>query len=192
MLKMFKNSFDEFKDPRKVVLLGMLVSIGVTLEIINPLNLGNNLKIRFTFLVLSIAGYATGPFGAMVSAAACDILSAYIKPTGAYFVGYTLSAALGGFIYGIVLYYRNGKIVADSIWDTVLKCIFSKVAVSLIVSVFINTLMIKFISGSDKAFSVLLTTRIIKNSITIVPEILIMIMSISAIKQNKNIKRLFY
>ena len=47
-----------------------------------------------------------GPVVGGIVAAAGDILNLIIKPTGAYFPGFTLNALLSGMIYGCFLYKR--------------------------------------------------------------------------------------
>lgn len=191
MLEMFRASLGELKNTRKIVLLGVLIAIGVAVELVNPLNISNSIKIRFTFVVLAVIGYISGPACCMFAAVICDILSAVIKPSGAYFVGFTLSAAVGGIIYGAILYRMNRNIVKNTIADTVIKCTLSKVLVSLIVSVFLNSVMIKYVSGLDEiGFRTLLTARVAKNAVMLLIEIPIMTIIITELRKNKKINKI--
>ena len=80
-----------------------------------------------------------------------DIVKFIIKPTGAFFPGYTLSAAVAGFIYGVSYYKKT-----PSLW----RILATKAVVTLVVNAGMNTLWISMMTG--KAFTVLLASRFVK------------------------------
>ena len=80
------------------IVLGNLVQVAL-LE--KQMNLG--------FLPIAAAGYLFGPVSAMIVAALGDILGTLIFGTGAYFPGFTLTALIVGFLYGVMLYPRYQK-----------------------------------------------------------------------------------
>lgn len=51
-----------------------------------------------------------GPVMGFVCGGLGDLIQFVIKPTGAYFPGWTISAALAGFIYGLFFYGCNMKV----------------------------------------------------------------------------------
>jgi ECF transporter S component (folate family) len=61
----------------------------------------------------ALAGWILGPFWAVGTAVAGDILGLLINSGGrAFFPGYTLSAALSGTIYGLILYRGQVRALA--------------------------------------------------------------------------------
>ncbi len=114
------------------------------------------LRIGFGFLPIAVAGIAYGPVWGFICGAVGDILGMLIYPTGAYFPGFTLTAALTGVVFGILLY--NNK---TSIWRIVIA--------SAIVCVFLNllldTLWLNIMYGN--AFFAILPGRLIKCALNI-------------------------
>jgi ECF transporter S component (folate family) len=70
------------------------------------------IRVGLQFLVLALAGWTIGPGWAMGAAMAADIVGVLINPTGTgqFFPGYTLTAGMGGLMYGLVLYKRKPNI----------------------------------------------------------------------------------
>ncbi len=68
------------------------------------------LRLSVSFLANCAIGYMFGPVMGFVCGGLGDLIQFVIKPTGPYFPGWTLSAALAGFIYGLFFYGCNMKI----------------------------------------------------------------------------------
>ena len=81
---------------------------------------------------------------------------------GAYFPGYTLTAVVGGLIWGLWLYPRK---------ITVWRAIGAKTCINLFCNICLNTLWLTVTGG--KAMSVLLVTRVPKNLILLPIEIVL-------------------
>src|SRR5665648_370865 len=86
-----------------------LITIGlfIALEIILTRFLSINtpfIRIGFGFLPVAMLGIMYGPVWAGVAYAIGDVLGMLIFPSGAFFPGFTLSAALTGIAFGIILY----------------------------------------------------------------------------------------
>jgi len=86
-----------------------LITIGlfIALEIILTRFLSINtpfIRIGFGFLPVAMLGIMYGPVWAGIAYAIGDVLGMLIFPSGAFFPGFTLSAALTGIAFGIVLY----------------------------------------------------------------------------------------
>ena len=64
-------------------------------------------KIGFGFIPVMFAGVMYGSKGGALVGAVSDILGALLFPTGAYFPGYTLTAAFSGALYGFLLYDKH-------------------------------------------------------------------------------------
>ena len=153
-LNLILLSMEEFKSTKSLVVLSLLVALNVILGFFS-VTISPTIKVGFAFLANSAAGFLFGPIPAGIAAAMCDIIKYLIKPDGPYFPGFTISAFIGGFVYGICFYKKK---------ITMSKCIFSKVFISLFVNIGLNTLWLSVLTS--KYFLALLPLRITKNIIT--------------------------
>lgn len=185
ILKIFPQSLRELASVRSLAILGMLVALSVAAEALTiPIN--TSLFIRFTFIFMSIAGYAFGPVSAGLAGAATDIIGFLLFPKGPFFPGYTLSAILGGVVYGFFLYKRDYTKRSFYVYIGL-----SKIVVNLFINLLLNTVWSSYFTG--KGIFVLLPPRIIKNIALLPAEIIVMavVLTFSArlldrMKLNKN------
>ena len=91
---------------RKIAYTALLVAIQVILGNLVQIPLVAK-QFHLGFLPIALAGAAFGPVSAMVVGALGDFIGAHIFPAGAYFFGFTLSNALAGLLYGVLLYKRK-------------------------------------------------------------------------------------
>ena len=139
--KRFKNN------TVKLAMLALLIALQVVLSRFLSINL-QFLKIGFSFVPLMFAGYLYGASGGVIVAVVSDLIGATLFPSGAFFPGFTVTAALSGFIYGIAF----GE-----------KCTTAKLAVSVITEqivcgLLLNTLWLSILYHSS--FAALLATRV--------------------------------
>lgn len=80
------------------VVLGNLVQIAMLTK-----------QMNFGFLPIAVAGYLFGPVGGLLVAALGDVIGTLLFGTGAYFPGFTVTAALVGLVYGFVLYPKYNR-----------------------------------------------------------------------------------
>lgn len=85
---------------------GMLLALHVVLAVFVSLPLTESVRISISFVTTVVTGYLFGPWMALTAGALGDILQFIIKPTGTYFFGWTLNAALAGMLYGLAFYHR--------------------------------------------------------------------------------------
>jgi ECF transporter S component (folate family) len=146
-------SYQEFRNVRCITVAGVFGAISIVLGLLTIM-IGDFLKIGFTFLPNEFIFYLFGPVVGAIFGAAMDILTFFIKPTGTYFFGFTVSAILTGILYGFTLYKRPISLTRLFI-------------VNLIHMVFINLLLNSFwltiLIG--KGFLVLLSARFAKDLI---------------------------
>ena len=136
---------------RVMVICALCVALSIILGYFYiPLN--ESLTIRFTFLATSTVGLVAGPVGALIFGAAVDLLDYMMHPTGVFFFGYTISSMLGALIYALC-YYRQRL--------TVVRIIFCRLAVNLIVNVFMNAIWSSILYG--KGYIYRLVISYIKN-----------------------------
>ena len=121
------------------------------------------LKITFGFIPISIVGALYGPVvGGMVGVAA-DVIGYAINPTGPYFIGFTISGFLSGFIYGMFLYKQR---------ITLVRVLLAKLTISLFVQIGLNSVWLKILFGTP--IIAMLPTRLLKNAILLPIEVAIM------------------
>lgn len=169
IFKKFADSAKEFGNLRSVVTAAFLIALHTVLACFVSIQVTTSLRISVSFLANICIGYMFGPVMGFVCAGAGDILQFILKPTGPYFPGWTLSAALAGLIYGCFFYKSSINIKAmsyendekkDNKWNLVLNIL------SLITAVLagISWIALPFaqISGSKgeiivngKAFSII-------------------------------------
>lgn len=135
------------------------VSLLVAMEVVLARFLSINtpiVRIGFGFVPIAICAMMYGPALAGVAGAMGDIIGATLFPTGAYFPGFTLSAALTGVVFGLFLYRRKGN----------MPQLTAAVAVnSLGISLLLSTLWLSILFGTS--YWQLLPTRIVQNLIMI-------------------------
>lgn len=145
---------------KKVILAGLLLAAAIVfnrfLSIKTPI-----VVISFGFIPKIIIATMFGPWWSMLLFGLADLIGALLFPFGAYFVGYTASAVISGFIYGIFL-HRKKKILAKTyLWKLIVACLLS----NLICNLLLNSVWIYV--TTKKAISVILPTRIVKELVTV-------------------------
>lgn len=107
---------------RKLTSIALLIAAEVVLGrlgIMTPI-----VAINFSFVPLVVNAILFGPITAAVSSGLADIIGSMMMPQGlgTYFPGYTISALLTGFIYGLILYKKSknlGRIILASVVTSV-------------------------------------------------------------------------
>ncbi len=148
------------------ILLAMLIILSRFLSIKTPI-----LKISFAFIPTLLCAIWLGPKWSVLLNVLGDIIGATLFPTGPYFVGYTISTALAGLIYGLLLYKKEADTYTDK--QFILRVILAVCIVAILVNLGLNTLWNSITSG--KAFLVLLGTRVVKELIMVPIRILVIL-----------------
>lgn len=135
---------------RNILLLGLFIAMEVILtrflSVESPI-----VRISFEFIPIAISAVLFGPVMAGTGAAIADIMGMMIFPKGAFFPGFTLSAFISGFLYGIFLYKR--KITLMRVFTAVL-------AVIVTCSLVLNTVWLLYLTKNG-AYAIL-TARLVK------------------------------
>ena len=114
---------------KKIVLLGILLALNIVISSAY-IQVGPNLRIYFTFIITMFIATLYDYPTCLIYAIVEDILSFFIFPSGSFFFGYTLTAALGISIYWLFLHKNvNFK-----------NIIISKFCVNLFVNVLLGSL----------------------------------------------------
>ena len=150
---MFKKSFERLKEVRCITTLAMMSALYVVLYMVKiPLAAESN-RVSLTFLPVVASGYLFGPVGASIVGIIGDVIGSNLFPQGAYFPGFTLSAAIDGLILGCFFYKAKINIT--------LKSFIANFIAVLFVNVFLNTVWVSILY--EKAFFVYFYSRVIKN-----------------------------
>ena len=154
---------------KKLVTLSMLVAIQVALSRFVSIQMWN-FKVGFGFVPVIIAAIRMGPIEAGICGAMADFIGAMLFPTGAFFPGFTLTAALIGVVYGLFLHREQSFV----------RVILSVVLNRVLFTIFLNSLWISMLYGSP--MKALMTTRLIQRAI-IIPVQTICIMLLAPLAQ---------
>jgi len=140
---------------KTLIYVSLLIALEVVLSrfcsIATPI-----VKIGFGFVPIAVCAMMFGPVWAGVAGSLADVIGATLFPIGAYFPGFTMSAALTGVVFGLFLYKRKDT------WPQLAGA----VAVNcLCISLLLSTYWLTIITGTP--FLGLLPTRIVQNLIMI-------------------------
>lgn len=124
---------------RKLVLLGVIVAIKIILE---QFSFGPAfVKVGLGFIGSVMLGYLFGPIWGAIGGGISDLVSSAIFGNqGGFFIGFTLSAMVGPFIYGLFFYKKP-----INIW----RIVASTLLVTLIANIGMNTMWVHLLYGVD-------------------------------------------
>ena len=146
----FREQFNNLRKIQSICLCGLFVAAYVALSFFN-LKLTPYLEFRFAFLALAAAAAYGGPMMGMAAGIAGDVVSYFAAPqTGPFFPGFTLSYAILGFGFGLILYRSRITPIRSfmaSLFEFVLACT-------------LNTVWLHFMYGMEWKY--LFTMRLIK------------------------------
>ena len=148
-----QTGLSAFRSTKNIVFLAVMGAIAIVLGYYT-IQIGDIIKIGFSGIPNQIIASLFGPVVTGIFNGVMDVIKYVIKPTGAFFPGFTISAIAGGIIYGIALW--NKKI-------TLPRILITKLIVIEVVDLLMNTLWITMLYG--KGFFAILPMRIVKNVI---------------------------
>lgn len=146
---------------RTLIFVGLLIGMEVIftrfLSFQTPI-----LRIGFGFVPIAFTGILFGPVIGGIAGALSDIIGMLLFPAGPYFPGFTLSAFMGGAIYGLFLHKKPVS------FRNVAAAVF---LIILIVDLGLNTLWLSMMTG--KAFAALMLPRVVKSAAMLPIQILV-------------------
>jgi ECF transporter S component (folate family) len=109
------------KNVRVIVFMGLFIALEIVLtrflSIQTPI-----VRIGFGFVPIALSAIMFGPLIGGMTAALADIIRMILFPTGmAYFPGFTLSALIGGVIYGLMLYKKPKSIFRIALTVSIIR-----------------------------------------------------------------------
>ncbi|MBW1605578.1 folate family ECF transporter S component [Lactobacillus sp. Sy-1] len=147
-----------------IAILGLLTAIRLILgsSLFTFYLVPNKIQFSFAFIATFLIAMWFGPFWAGAIAGFADIFLTLISGQ-IYFPGFTLSAVLGGVIFG--LFFFNHK-------PTLKTIIISQVIVVVVINLILNTTWVVILNHVP--FEVIFLSRFIKEIFTVVIQIIIM------------------
>ena len=144
-------------------LLALLIVLSRFASLQTPL-----LVVSTSFIPIMMSAIWLGPKYSTIIAALGDLIGAILFPFGTYFPGFTLSAGISGFIYGIFLSPNSSNIPQ---WKFISKLILSSLLDLGIVNIFIKSLWLHILY--QEAYIVILTTRIVAQMIMLPIQVIV-------------------
>lgn len=135
-----------------LAMMAMLIALNIILTRFLSIMITDSMRIGFGFLPVAIAGMLLGPIPAMLVGAVGDLIGTWLFPSGPYFFGFTLTAMLGGLVYGLCLYQKPVRLG---------YVLLAKLLIDAFLNLGLNTLWINLLYG--KAILALLPARAMKN-----------------------------
>ena len=135
---------------KKIAVSAVLLAADVLLTRVVAINTPV-MKIGLGFAAVAVCGALYGPWWTALVAALGDLIGSLLFPTGAYFPGFTITAALTGIIFGVCLHGRK---------ITFARALLTAALNVLLVSYLANSGMIAYLSGTT--YKSMLITRAVQ------------------------------
>ncbi len=169
----WREATGELQSIKKIILCAVFVALTMAIgRFFIPIPVMGGQRIYFTFFVKALGTVIYGPVVGGIASAVGDIIGALLFPTGPFFIGYTISAFLGTFIYGLFFYRQK---------ITIFKIFMAKFTVNIFVNIFLGSLWIYLMNRESKLFWPLVIARAPKNIILLPIEVLVMYLFFSMI-----------
>lgn len=158
---------------RMITVIGVLIAMEVILSRFLSIN-APSVKIGFAFVPCALCAVLFGLGPTVILEILADLLGATLFPSGSFFPGFTLTAALRGLSYGLLL----GK------KQTPARILMVVLFNQLVLGLCVNTLWISILYGSS--FTALMVTRVVQ-CLVLIPVEFVVITAI--VKFGKRIKK---
>ena len=152
LLALISESYHEFKKVSTITCCAMFGAMSIVLSYVASIRVTPNLKIGFGSLPNELVDYLFGPVVGSFFGGAMDIIKFMLKPDGGFMPGFTFSAMLAAFIYGMFLYKKPISLP---------RMLIAKFIVAVVCNIIRGTYLLSTING--KGFIALLPGRIISN-----------------------------
>lgn len=174
LMKSFQDSFHELKDIKAFVTTAMFLAIAVVLGFYS-VQVTDFIKISFSFIADEMTGMMFGPVVGGIMGAAADLIKYLVHPTGAFFPGFTISGAISGMIYGVILYKKSVQVK---------RILLANGLVMIFVNILLNTYWLTLLYG--QGFLAILPVRVLKE-IILYPIYVALFYSVSKVMKKSNV-----
>lgn len=159
------------------LLLALIIILSRFLSIKTPI-----VTISFSFVPTMLCAIWLGPKWTILINVLADLIGATLFPYGSFFIGYTITTAVAGAIYGFLLYQKEDDTYTDK--QFMVRVIIAVILVTFIANIGLNTLWLSMTTG--KAFMVLMASRIVKELVMIPIKVILMIFLERALRKPFN------
>ena len=159
----------ELKKAKTLTVASLLVALGIIAGFFK-LRITEILEIRFGTIPLAAAGAFFGPGVAAVVGVLSDLGGYVLMPTGPYFPGFTVSGAVTGIIFGLILGKKNNTDI--SIFRVTAAVIINTFIVNLIM----NSIWLSILYGKRGILAVM-SARLFKE-LVMIPINVVLIMAV--------------
>ena len=150
--------------------LALLIAMQIVIARFLAIPVTQSIRFSFSFIPVVIAARRFGILGGVLVYGLGDFLGAMIFPTtGAYFPGFTLTAAVSGLIYGLYLAKKGGTV----------RIILSVLTSQVLCTLLMNSYWVSTLYGSD--FGAVLVSRLPQSVIMSVLQIVFMVLFLEKI-----------
>ena len=155
----WKSSAAKLRQTKYLAIMATMIALKAVLANFS-IPLSETLRINFGYMVTSVEAAVVGPVAGMISGAVSNTVNFMIRPSGTFFVGYTISAMLGELFYGLFFYRR--RITLPSI-------IAAKASVNYLINVLLGSLWSSMLYS--KGYIYYAGKSVIKNTVMLPIEI---------------------
>lgn len=159
------------------LLLALIIILSRFLSIKTPI-----VTISFSFVPTMLCAIWLGPKWTILINVLADLIGATLFPYGSFFIGYTITTAVAGAIYGFLLYQKEDDTYTDK--QFMVRVIIAVILVTVIANIGLNTLWLSMTTG--KAFMVLMASRMVKELVMIPIKVILMIFLERALRKPFN------
>ena len=177
LLALISESYHEFKKVNTITCCAMFGALAIVLSYVASIRLTPNIKIGLGALPNEMVDYLFGPVVGALFGGGMDLIKFMLKPDGGFMIGYTFSAMLAAFIYGIFLYKQPLSLT---------RMMIAKFIVAIVCNIILGSYWLSLING--KGFLALLPGRIVKNLIQAPVDALIFYFVAQALEKAKVFK----
>jgi dihydrofolate synthase/folylpolyglutamate synthase len=163
---------------RSMIIMAMLIAMTVILDRVPGLSIKTpGWKIGFSFVPPLIAAILLGPVGSAIVYGLSDLIGALLFPFGPYHPGFTICAAVMGFIFGLFLNKRPLAVFGcDREWKSIRffpNMLVPALINALLIGLVINTYWVSQLYGS-KTYSGWFMYRLVEYAILVPVQLIMM------------------
>lgn len=129
------------------LLIGASVVVSMYTIVLNPY-----MKLGFSTVPIAVTGALFGPVVSGLAGGVSDILRFILRPTGAYFPGFTFDAIVNGVIFGLFLYKKKPSVKRVAV---------QQIVSLIVVSTILHNMWVWLVYG--QALAVILPASLLKN-----------------------------
>ncbi|MEG0307181.1 MAG: folate family ECF transporter S component [Clostridium sp.] len=177
ILTLMKESSSELKKTKSLTNLALLAALNIIMGSLF-IELSSILRIGFSFIVVGVSAMLYGPVATGVVGVLADILKYMIRPSGVFFIGFTVNEFLSGFLSGLILYKKH---------VTIKRTFFARLVVMVTVNLILTPIWLSILYG--KGIMIYVSARIVKNIILLPIETIVLY---GILKKVETVKKITY